>query len=976
MPGPFYFAWAGGLVQEQITLVTTGNTHGASPEIIELVGDIGQDNAFQQVINLVSNKNLESGAFYSLSGPGVAPGTFFIFDDSILSGPPGTIAMSAPSTGSFTSTTFQATKSTIIGTVAGTLMQGETGILLPGIDLPPGVYGVAGTGIGITDTPVQVIRGAVPTLTAGSTTPAMTIGSALMQWDGSQGQLFILAAQSTITNPVAIDGQTAGTVAWTVAPQDVRATASGVYPIQITGFVDSFDAFLIDNVPIGVLGGLEPGLVYNITGNGIPSGATFVAPLGGTSLELDLPAESAGLSQILTISGPRTPTEPFSPTIHNRNDAELVSLEIAQEEGNFATLTVTTKNPGIGLLAVGRNLWCWLSWDQAWTPEGTNAPDLVPLFNGRLIGAPRVQAGELVQLQFLARPDDYNAQKNALATSLQRLPFYDPVWIASSKTTADTVLEGYSSLWHIDRASLEVTTSDVLEGEAGIIAVTEAQSIYADFGLEYGQPPLTAVTVSGTVSWQQEADGFLDITPKIVRAFIQAGSADSGTLIDNFSGNGGVISPTAGLWTPSISSGQQGGNQAATGGSLGGIDGGFVSSICGDGLKSDWPKPGTNIGGGWSLATLNDSRGIPLCYIVDATHNPLTGQGWLQPTYYNVQYAGDTGTSSASSGTSSNVVTMLSSTGEWVVSFPLVVFKMRMTLQYKADRKRTETVHAVVTSAVQPILSDPADQDREGIELTSQYVAEAVDLDGSIPIGNPSRRSYFQTERGAQSFEHLLLLARAKMRARSRAVDITFGTDWRTALPITLRHSVQYTDRRIPGGFAVGKVKSYKLTVADGKMRGTFTIGCAVGTGQALALPPTIDAYVNSGYVDTGYQAVTGYLPLNDDIGYQTLTDFSIIDDGVDFANLTTDVAVNECVVVDGINAQREALSQFQGGNPILEAQAGATSPNNVMATLTTTVTLDMKPLTGAEFHSDFFPDVAPLALPKLIDLSGASAAA
>jgi hypothetical protein len=46
------------------------------------------------------------------------------------------------------------------------------------------------------------------------------------------------------------------------------------------------------------------------------------------------------------------------------------------------------------------------------------------------------------------------------------------------------------------------------------------------------------------------------------------------------------------------------------------------------------------------------------------------------------------------------------------------------------------------------------------------------------------------------------------------------------------------------------------------------------------------------------------------------------------------------------------------------------------MSSLTTTATIDLKPVTGSEFHSDFFPDVAPLALPKLIDLSATAAAA
>jgi hypothetical protein len=37
---------------------------------------------------------------------------------------------------------------------------------------------------------------------------------------------------------------------------------------------------------------------------------------------------------------------------------------------------------------------------------------------------------------------------------------------------------------------------------------------------------------------------------------------------------------------------------------------------------------------------------------------------------------------------------------------------------------------------------------------------------------------------------------------------------------------------------------------------------------------------------------------------------------------------------------------------------------------MTTTVTLDMRPLQGAEFNTRFFPAVTQLALPKTIDLA------
>jgi hypothetical protein len=43
------------------------------------------------------------------------------------------------------------------------------------------------------------------------------------------------------------------------------------------------------------------------------------------------------------------------------------------------------------------------------------------------------------------------------------------------------------------------------------------------------------------------------------------------------------------------------------------------------------------------------------------------------------------------------------------------------------------------------------------------------------------------------------------------------------------------------------------------------------------------------------------------------------------------------------------------------------------MRELFTRVTLDMRPVAGGEFHTDFFPAVSELALPKTIDLTAPS---
>lgn len=923
MPGPFYFAWAGGAIEPQITLVTNGTTHGARPTLATLVGDV----VIQQLQNLASVQDLETGAFYRLAGPGIAAGTFFVFDDSILSGLPGAVNLSAPGTNSFNAQ-FTATKGVVLGVALGTLTQGSNLVSGLGTAFAPGSYGIFGTGIGETNVPVGTTDGTT-VISGGGVT---IIGSCYLVADGlGGGQLEILAATPHTHLGLDAFGQPTSITTYAVAAQPVRATASGQFPLTLSGFPTG-DAYSVTGIPASALSGLMPGLIYNISGNGIQVGSTFVAPTGGTAVELDRIATSSELNAILTITGPRTPNAPWNAALHTRFDEEVLNVEIVHEEGGLATLTISLKNPGVGLLRTGRNLWCWLSWDSAW-PAGPQ--NLVLLFNGRLIGSPQLQADEIVRLQFLARPDDLNAQKENLANSLGVLPYYDPVWFANP-VTADTVLETYSALYHIDRTSLAVTVSDIIEGEDGTVAIGEDHSIYDKFALSYGQPPLVAVTISGTVGWSQQAEGRLDVTQAIVTAFHNSGSAYNQTF-------------PIGTW-------YDGG-------------GGLISCLCGDGLKSDWPKPGTNIGGGWSLSTLNDGSGRPFCYILDATR---TNQGgWLQPTYFNVTMAGQSPPASQAGNTTdqSNVNTYLNPFGQFTAGFPLNVYKIRMNLNYRADRRRTETVSAVLTGAVQSMLSDPSENDRETVSLSSEYVGQGVDSDGAIPIGNVAYRSYFQTARGAISFEYLLLVARAKMRARARAIDIAFAVDWRTALAISLRQNVQLTDRRLPGSVATGKVKSLRLTAGTAGMLGEFQIGCTIGTGAAVTAPQAgLAVYVDTGYVNSGYQVMAGQqLPVAGlaDFYYEPLDDFAVLDDGLDLTNLTIDQALNECIVRNGLSVQLPALHAFQGTVP-----PNLGDPVGTMRTLTTNVTLDLKPLQGAEFHTTFKPAVTQLSLPKTIDLT------
>lgn len=201
-------------------------------------------------------------------------------------------------------------------------------------------------------------------------------------------------------------------------------------------------------------------------------------------------------------------------------------------------------------------------------------------------------------------------------------------------------------------------------------------------------------------------------------------------------------------------------------------------------------------------------------------------------------------------------------------------------------------------------------------------------------------------------------------------MDITFAVPWSNALSVTLRSSVRLIDRRLPGGVAEGKVKSYKLSYASqGICLGEFTIGCAIGTGEAVGPQAGVNSYVDDGYVNPPYQVANGaqIVTVSSDFSYQTLDDFMVLDDGLDLTHLTVEQAVNQCVVVNGSYTKFTELSLFQ---KTTYPPQGLGTPLKTASELSTTVRLDLKPLQGSEYQTTFYPAVTQLQLPKTIDLS------
>lgn len=858
---------------------------------------------------------LEPGTDYGIAGGGIPAGTRFTFSGS------NTITLSQPATatGFVQLTITNPNGKNLVKNLADVtgLIAGFTYEVF-GLGLPAGVEGIYGG----TDRTAIWAAGTNVNRTAGAVTimgPGTAVGPGYQMFSPSGEFLF---AFQTDGNLVLYQY---GTPLWSSRTNGEAATALWM---QTDGNLVLYDGA----TPIWASGtngkGSNASLVLQNDGN------LVIYADGGSSFLLLADATKSGRGVGLAISKGKTYPDggAFDPVAHVREDEAIIALEISHEEGNFPSLKIDVLNPRIGLLAAGRNLWCWLSYGPIEAP--------VPLFHGRLIGIPANLQEEVVTLQFVARPNDYQARKSALAETLKVRPFWDPIWISQGESNPDTVLEARPQSWHIDRTTLAVTVSDILVGEDGTLALTAADHLYDGMEVSYADTPLRRVSVRGLVSWTQAGTGTVDLTNDMVEAFREGGSP---------------------YYYP------------------------LVSSFTGPGLFDAWPKPGTSIGAGWSVdasATIE---------IAGWAQPWLMPKAYLKPSYQNETILDAPGTWVGGNGlvwrpaiTHSSEV--IASWETWAAAFILSPYALNFVVSWTAARPRTETVEFVIDANVQPLLTDPADTEVATIDLSSALVAEAVDPGDQLPIGDLRRNSYFNTDRGAQSIEFLVALARAKLLARGRAVQLKVVTPFDFGVGLSCRWNVQVLDARLPGGEATGKVTNYVLSASgDSGRKAEITLGCSVGYGNVVTPDPGHPTYVDD-HVD-GYQRSTGATldPGTGDVVYQSLDDLDVLDDdGIDLFNMTASRVLRSIRIDGGVSHQQATLGIFPDytGDPLFAPATDILGtwaqyvpeddPSTVLGRDPTIVSLDLVPIGGQAFETDYVLAVSALSIPQTINTEAA----
>lgn len=622
--------------------------------------------------------------------------------------------------------------------------------------------------------------------------------------------------------------------------------------------------------------------------------------------------------------------EAFNPDYHAIEDEHIFEFTVTHAEGEIPTLQLDIINPRVGLLS--RPVWAWLSWDKNWVQAETHTPDIVPLFLGRLIGIPNSFNKEIITLDFVARPPDYAGQREAIAESMRELPFYDPVWISPDLwNDPDVVLEGYTRLWHFDRITHTVTTSDIVTGEEGVAEFQEAMIPYESVAMGLSAAPFRSVHVDAAVKWTQRATGGVNI----VKDFV-------------------------------------------------------VTALNGKAIMGSWPKDGASLGGGYFAASASaiDLRGTDDVELISFSsswnstkekHAPgdtlsTSYSSNLPPLYYQKipipipfpppqTFQNHSGIGKAS----------FNATYLFVLSYSV---KCNLRIGYEAERGRTEVANFMVNSNLQPVLSDPTSVDAHELRLTSNDVDVEV-FGGEIPIGDVGRKSYFETDRGQQSLQYLMCLARAKLTSAARCIDVSCTIPFAEAIELSCRKNAIIHDRRLPGGEALGKVTEYTFTCTGrGEMSGTVKIASTIGYGDAIDEVEGEPVYVDEGYVDPGYQFYDGatvVLP-GGNLAYD-LPEFAGEDDGIVFPLTKKQIVVSE--TWHNLDQQQDFTQTThnpgEGGtiSPSLGRILTATNQDEVNEYVKGNPVyyeLVLKNING-KFTSPYNVVVVPLELPKQIDL-------
>jgi hypothetical protein len=205
-----------------------------------------------------------------------------------------------------------------------------------------------------------------------------------------------------------------------------------------------------------------------------------------------------------------------------------------------------------------------------------------------------------------------------------------------------------------------------------------------------------------------------------------------------------------------------------------------------------------------------------------------------------------------------------------------------------------------------------------------------------------------------------------------------FEVPFDDGVDLSCRQMATITDDRIPGGTVTAKVKSYTLGLSGdtGAAVCRVTLAAAIGNGGTVSEVAGTPSYVETGYVNTGYQFFDGQTTavVADEVTVADFSDLPINDDGVDWSALTAPSVIEAITIYNDYTEQIDLFDSEVGG---IGGTGVAEDQYQVMQIFTeayTEVELDLIAAKGGPFETELPVVPSLLKIPKQLDLTAAAA--
>lgn len=198
---------------------------------------------------------------------------------------------------------------------------------------------------------------------------------------------------------------------------------------------------------------------------------------------------------------------------HLRNDEAVLSMDMQCERGGVWTAKLRIANPGLGLFAPGRKIYC----AALESPDGTLASARI-FFRGRMTPAVSDVTSGTLDVNVICAPADLRNRVWAflLSSKYVTAPWFSTAYDDVAFDRPEDVLRASGAFLTVDPVTHAIGVSDWLTDTSAPVTL---QYIYNSFKMEtVGVQPCQRVKIRINCEWTQSAIGAVNIAPVITNS--------------------------------------------------------------------------------------------------------------------------------------------------------------------------------------------------------------------------------------------------------------------------------------------------------------------------------------------------------------------------------------------------------------------------------------------------------------------------